>query len=50
MNDFLKGAPVGVEILERLKNAIADADHKPTLAIVRMGAREDDLAYERSII
>jgi len=50
MNDFLKGAPVGVEILERLKNAIADADRKPTLAIVRMGAREDDLAYERSII
>lgn len=50
MNDFLRGAPVGVEILERLKIAIADADRKPTLAIVRMGAREDDLAYERSII
>ena len=50
MNEVLKGAPVGTEILERLKIAIDAANREYQLAIVRMGVREDDLAYERSIM
>ena len=48
----LLGKPVGDAINESLKASIADLEGKgivPTLAVVRVGAREDDLAYERGI-
>ena len=48
----LLGKPVGDAINESLKATIADLEGKgivPTLAVVRVGAREDDLAYERGI-
>ena len=48
----LLGKPVGDAINESLKAGIADLEGKgivPTLAVVRVGAREDDLAYERGI-
>ncbi len=48
----LLGKPVGDSINESLKGTIADLEGKgivPTLAVVRVGAREDDLAYERGI-
>lgn len=46
------GKPVGDAINESLKGNIAELEGKgivPTLAVVRVGAREDDLAYERGI-
>ncbi|MCQ2505427.1 MAG: bifunctional 5,10-methylenetetrahydrofolate dehydrogenase/5,10-methenyltetrahydrofolate cyclohydrolase [Saccharofermentans sp.] len=46
------GKPVGDAINESLKGTIAELEGKgivPTLAVVRVGAREDDLAYERGI-
>ena len=50
MAELWKGAPVAAAIADRTA-AQADALRKagilPTLAIVRVGAREDDLAYER---
>lgn len=49
----LKGAPVAKKITERLAPKIAELAAmgiKPKLAIIRVGAREDDIAYERSII
>lgn len=48
----LLGKPVGDSINESLKGTIADLEGKgivPTLAVVRVGVREDDLAYERGI-
>ena len=48
----LLGKPVGDSINEGLKATIAELEGKgivPTLAVVRVGAREDDLAYERGI-
>ena len=50
MAELLKGAPVAAAIGEQLAPRIAaltEAGHKPTLAIVRVGEREDDLFYER---
>ena len=50
MAELLKGAPVAAAIGEQLAPRIAAltaAGHKPTLAIVRVGEREDDLFYER---
>ncbi len=48
----LLGKPAADAINERLKAQIAELEGKgiiPTLAVVRVGAREDDLAYERGI-
>lgn len=48
----LLGKPAADAVNERLKAQIAELESKgitPTLAVVRVGAREDDLAYERGI-
>lgn len=48
----LLGKPAADAVNERLKTQISDLASKgivPTLAVVRVGAREDDLAYERGI-
>jgi len=48
----LTGKPVADAINENLKADIAALNAKgktPTIAVVRVGAREDDLAYERGI-
>ena len=47
---LLKGKPVADALCEQLKERVAGllaSGVTPTLAIVRVGAREDDLAYER---
>ena len=46
----MKGAPVAKALTERLVpqvEALAEKGVRPTLAIVRVGEREDDLSYER---
>ena len=48
----LLGKPVADEITESLKPEILSLKQKgivPTLAVIRVGAREDDLAYERGL-
>ncbi len=50
MGKLLKGKPVADAINESLKNEVALLKGKnvtPTLAILRVGEREDDLSYER---
>ena len=50
MSEILKGAPVANALTERLKesvNALRARGVTPTLAILRVGERADDLAYER---
>ena len=52
MAELLKGKPVADALCEGLVpriEALRNDGTVPTLAIVRVGAREDDLAYERSI-
>ena len=44
MATLLKGAPFAVSLAEK------DYGNAKTLAIVRLGAKEDDLAYEKSIL
>ena len=49
----LRGSPVAGAIAEACKKDIKDLASRgiiPKLAIVRVGAREDDLAYERGVI
>ena len=49
----LTGKPAGDAINESLKPVIANLKSNgivPTLAVVRVGAREDDLAYERGLL
>ena len=46
----MKGAPVAKALTERLVpqvEVLAEKGVRPTLAIVRVGEREDDLSYER---
>ncbi len=53
MAEILKGAPVAAAISEKLKNrctALKEQGIIPALAIVRVGERPDDLAYERAAI
>lgn len=48
----LLGKPVADAIVESLKSEVAALKEKgkvPTLAVIRVGAREDDLAYERGL-
>ena len=48
----LLGKPVADSIVESLAPEVADLKAKgkvPTLAVIRVGAREDDLAYERGL-
>ena len=50
MAELLKGKPVADALNERTKNDVTALSEKgivPTLAIVRVGEREDDLSYER---
>ena len=51
MAEILKGAPVAAAITESLTVRAADLRAKgiiPTLAVVRIGEREDDLSYENA--
>ena len=50
MAELLKGLPVAKAMTERLSQQVEDlrtAGVTPTLAIVRVGERDDDLSYER---
>lgn len=47
---LLKGAPVAAAIRDEIKNELEGWETKPCLAIVRVGAKEEDLSYERSAI
>ena len=49
----LRGAPVARAIMDKTAGEItrlAQAGIMPKLAVFRVGSREDDIAYERSII
>ena len=51
MAEFLKGAPVAAALTEELSRraeALRQKGVAPCLAIVRLGGRDDDLAYERA--
>ena len=51
MAELLRGAPVAEHLSEKMREAIAELRGQgiiPTLAILRVGERADDLAYERS--
>ena len=53
MAELLKGAPVAAAITEELVGRVAalkERDITPTLAIVRVGERDDDLSYERGAL
>ena len=53
MAELLKGAPVAGAITRRNIQAVEELEGKgikPTLAIVRLGERPDDLAYEKSAL
>lgn len=53
MAQVLKGAPVAAAITQEVAaraDALRAAGTQPTLAIVRVGARPDDLAYERAAL
>ena len=53
MPELLKGAPAAKALTERLRaesDALRERGVTPCLAIVRVGARDDDLAYERAAV
>ena len=53
MAELLKGAPVARALTEELAArcaALRERGVVPTLAIVRVGEREDDLSYERGAL
>ena len=53
MADLLKGAPVARALTDKLAArcaALREQGVVPTLAIVRVGEREDDLSYERGAL
>ena len=53
MAELLKGGPVAKAITERNKQAVSELQSKgitPTLAIVRLGEKPGDLAYERGAL
>lgn len=53
MAELLKGAPVAAALTARVAEraeALLDKGVQPTLAILRVGEREDDLSYERGAI
>ena len=52
MAEILKGKPLADSIIEDLKGRVdnlKEHDIFPTLAVVRLGERDDDLAYERGL-
>ena len=53
MMEQLRGKPVAdnnVTMLKPLIEGLCKAGHTPTLGVVRVGARDDDLAYERGLL
>lgn len=53
MADLLRGAPVAQALIEELVvriRALVERGVTPTLAIVRVGERPDDLSYERAVL
>ena len=53
MATMLRGAPVAAALTERLAarvSSLVERGVTPTLSIVRVGEREDDLAYERGAL
>ena len=51
MSMLLRGAPAAAALNEKTAQLVSGLREKgvaPTLAIVRLGAREDDLSYERA--
>lgn len=53
MAELLKGAPVAAALGEKTAALVENLRQKgiaPTLAILRVGAREDDLSYERGAV
>ncbi len=53
MAELLKGAPVAAALLEKSADDVArlkSAGIVPTLAMLRVGCREDDLSYERGAV
>lgn len=53
MAELLKGAPVAASLTEELAERVSALEARgitPTLAIVRVGERDDDLSYERGAL
>ena len=53
MSMLLRGAPAAAALNEKTAQLVSGLREKgvvPTLAIVRLGAREDDLSYERAAV
>lgn len=53
MAKIMKGAEVTAALNEELKNrvaALADKKVTPTLAVLRVGEREDDISYEKGVL
>ena len=53
MSMLLRGAPAAAALNEKTAQLVSGLHEKgvvPTLAIVRLGAREDDLSYERAAV
>ena len=53
MSMLLRGAPAAAALNEKTAQLVSSLREKgvvPTLAIVRLGAREDDLSYERAAV
>ncbi len=53
MSMLLRGAPAAAALNEKTAQLVSELREKgivPTLAIVRLGAREDDLSYERGAV
>ena len=47
---LLSGSDVAMGILKELVNKRVEMNSNPTLGIVRVGAKNNDLAYERNIL
>ena len=53
MAELLKGAPVAAALTDALTGRVAKLKEKgvtPTLAILRVGERPDDISYEKGAI
>ena len=49
--ELLKGGPVSSAIGKEIKECLKGREgRQPVLAVIRVGEREDDLSYERSIL
>ena len=50
MTLIMKGSEVSASMKLKLADEISQLDFTPSLAIIRVGSRPDDLAYERGIL